>query len=266
MHDATFQKFQRLIYDSSGINLRDGKQTMLKARIAKRIRALDLQDERAYFDYVETDRSGEEILKLLEVVSTNLTSFFREPSHFDFVEKVVDQWMEAGGRRLRIWCCASSTGEEPYTLAMVLHRVSLRFSGADIKVLATDISGRVLEHARAGIYDAERVAQVPENYRREYFTHDRVAGKWRVDPRLQSMVVFKWLNLAKPPFPMQGPLDLVMCRNVMIYFDNQTRTRLLTDVQRLLKPGGYLLIGHTETLNGMPLSFERIESSIYRKP
>lgn len=264
MKAATFDKFRHLVYEHSGIRIRDGKEVMLSARISKRKRFLGIDDDDGYFDHVESDPSGEELLNLLDVVSTNLTSFFRESEHFDLLQTVVDGWLKRGARRLRVWSAASSTGEEPYTIAMVLHRMLADFPAAvDLKILATDISRSVLTKAAEGVYDAARLAGMPETYRRTAF--ERTADGFRVIQPIRDLVAYRWLNLSTPPFPMRGPMDVIFCRNVMIYFDQPVRQRLLAEAFRLLKPGGYLIVGHTESLTDAPGLFQRVSSSVYMK-
>jgi len=267
MDSAVFRKFCQLIYDKSGITLRDGKESMVSARIAKRMRALGLADHEAYLHHVKADSTGDEVVQLLDAVSTNVTKFYREAEHFDFLRECMEAWLKAGQRRFRLWSAASSSGEEPYTIAITIAEACRGFE-VDAKLLATDISTRVLERAKAGVYDGDKVEPVPPHLRERHFEKVRTEdGKpaWRVSEALRRLVVFKRLNLAEPPFPMQGPLDIVFIRNVMIYFDNEVRGRLLEEAWRLLKTGGYLLVGHAESLTGMMSRFKTVRPSIYVK-
>ncbi len=258
----TFQKFAQLIYEKCGITLGEKKEALVQARVGKRMRALGVSDFKAYFDLVEKDEAGDEVTALLDAISTNVTHFFREARHFDLFGQLLRQWEKQGQSRFRIWCAASSTGEEPYSIAMTL--LENLQDPDDAKILATDISTRVLEKARQGLYEERHMESVPRPYPSKYFTKER--GLFHVKPELKRLLTFGRINLAKPPFPLKGPLDVVFCRNVMIYFDNQVRTRLLNNMYDLLKPGGYLMVGHAESLSGMLSHFKSVEPSVYTKP
>lgn len=266
MDSTTFNRFRRIVYDNSGIALGDGKEALVCARISKRMRTLGIADYRGYLQYIEGDDNQDEMVQLLDVISTNVTHFFREPAHFDFVREITAKWVAQGARRMRVWSAASSTGEEPYTLAITLLD-ALGGQGVDLKILATDISTRVLGQARAGVYDQEKLQQVPLGLRERYFQKTLHGAKaaYAVKDELRNLIVFSRLNLAKPPFPMRGPLDIIFCRNVMIYFDNKVRGGLLAEAYRLLKPGGYLIVGHAESLTGMMSDFKAVKPSVYIK-
>jgi chemotaxis protein methyltransferase CheR len=230
------------------------------------MRALQIGEHRAYLRYVMEDATGEEVVHLIDAISTNVTSFFREPAHFDYVKERVREWLVGGQHRFRFWSAASSTGEEPYTLAISIHE-ALAGAGADVKILATDISTQVLRKCEEGCYSLDKLENVPKCLRDRYFELQRESGETHcvVKPALRKMVVFRRLNLSQPPFPMRGPFDMVFCRNVMIYFDNAIRGRLLAEIHRLLRPGGYLLVGHAESLTGMLGPFTMVQPSVYRK-
>ena len=266
MEATTFNKFRELIYEKSGITLGPGKEALVSARVGKRMRALDIAEYGDYLRFVTQDASGQELVQLLDAISTNVTSFFRESAHFDFLKELVLQWAAKGQRKFRFWSAASSTGEEPYSLAITLQE-ALGRKEFDIKILATDISTRVLEHCRTGEYSADRVQTVPPVLRDRYF--DLVRGQqevvYVVKPVLRQMISFSRINLSTPPFPMKGPFDVVFCRNVMIYFDNTVRSNLLNDIYRLLRPAGYLMVGHAESLTGMMSTFKTIRPSVYLK-
>ncbi len=264
MNKPTFDRIRGIVYDSAGISLSERKEALVSARVGKRMRALGIVDYEAYLAYL--DENPGEMVGLLDSISTNVTSFFREPHHFEFLAEEVAAAYEAGQRRFRFWSAACSTGEEPYSLAMVL-KETLPFSDVDARVLATDISTEALASCQAATYLPKHVAPVPEQLRKRWFVR-RGRGEnvaWEAAQPLREMVVFRRMNLSAPPFPMNGPLDAVFCRNVMIYFDDAVRVRLLDEIHRLLKPGGLLVVGHAESLAGMISDFKYVRPSIYRK-
>lgn len=262
---ATFERFVDLIYQRAGIKLGPHKRALVSSRLGKRMRTLGVADYQQYFDIVQQDATESELVALLDAISTNVTHFYREERHFDVLADLLRKWEQQGQKRFRLWCAAASTGEEPYTLAITLSE-NLRQVN-DTKILATDISTKVLDTARRGLYDQQKVSKIPPQMRSKYFSAVRQNGgtAYEVAPRLKNMITFARLNLAEPPFPMRGPLDVVFCRNVMIYFDNPVRKRLLDEMYRLLKPGGYLMVGHAESLSGLLSEFKSVAPSIYIK-
>lgn len=264
--EKTFKQFSELIYNEAGIHLAGHKQALVSARLGKRMRILRIDDFDSYYRYVQEDVSRAELSHLLDAISTNVTFFYREPDHFEVLKSVVKKLHSQGQKRFRLWCAAASTGEEPYTIALTLAEAidDLR----DVKILATDISTTVLNTARKGEYDAKKLQKISKKFAGKYFTpvggrgEDRV---FRVKDQLRRMITFSWLNLSAPPFPMRGPLDVIFCRNVMIYFDNAVRQRLLDEMHRLLKPGGYLVVGHAESLSGLLGGFRSVRPSVYIK-
>jgi chemotaxis protein methyltransferase CheR len=269
MSGSVFDALRQLAYDQAGIAIRENKETLVSARIAKRMRKLGFQSERQYLDYLRSDLSGEEMVSFLDAISTNFTSFFREPDHFQLLREEAAEWLRCGASNVRIWCAAAATGEEPYTLAMTLSE-SLDQHGVSWKLLATDISVSALRTAAAGIYERSRLEQVPKALRHKYFEPEYSEGAGeptsRIVSDLRSRVMFKRLNLSTPPFPMRGDLDVVFCRNVMIYFDTAVRQRLISEIERLLRPGGLLVVAHSETLNGIRSGLRTVKPSVYRKP
>ncbi|MDQ3000945.1 MAG: protein-glutamate O-methyltransferase [Fibrobacterota bacterium] len=262
----SYDEFRTLVYEVSGINLGKGKEALVSARIGKRMRLVGVDDFKSYLKMVKQDPEGEELVHLLDAISTNVTSFFRESFHFQVIAELFEGWLKAGQRRFRFWSAACSTGEEPYTLAITLAEV-LGGKDVDLKILATDISTKVLDQAAQGEYLESKLAGVSAALRGKYFERLGARGEptYRVKEELRRRIVFRRFNLSSPPFPMQGPLDVVLCRNVMIYFDNQVRQGLLSEVHRLLKPGGYLMVGHSESLNGISVDFETVNPSVYVK-
>lgn len=261
---ATFDRIRDIVYDSAGIALSDRKEALVAARVSKRMRVLGLPDYETYLTFLEDNPT--EMVGLLDTISTNVTSFFREPHHFEFIADELERWYGDGQRRFRFWSAACSTGEEPYSLAMVV-RETLPFDDVDARILASDISTQVLDACRAGEYGPRHIDPVPQDLRNRWFTENTLNKQksWTVSADLQRMIVFRRLNLSTPPFPMTGPLDAVFCRNVMIYFDDPVRMRLLEEILKLLKPGGYLVVGHAESLAGMISEFKYVRPSVYRK-
>jgi chemotaxis protein methyltransferase CheR len=269
MEPQLFQRFTAIAYEKAGISIKPGKEALVTARIAKRLRVLSLPNAESYLHYLEEDPSGEELAAFLDVISTHFTSFFREPDHFDAMATDLTTRLASGARRLRVWSAASSTGEEAYTMAMTA--ASLKgIEHADFKILATDIALDTLRQAIHGCYSGERMQPVPATLRKQWFKrvrgpHEPEGELWQVSPKLKHHITFRRLNLAKPPFPMKGPFDVVFCRNVLIYFDQPTRQRLISAIEGLLRPGGLLCIGHTETLSGLRTDFKMQVPSIFRR-
>lgn len=261
-----YQRFCTLIYDESGISLGAQKHSLLASRLSKRLRDLGLATFTEYYEIVTGDRTGEEFTQMLDLISTNKTDFFREPKHFDFLRQRIVPELE-GAKRIRIWSSACSTGEEPYTIAMTLCDGIRSPAQWDIKILASDLSTRVLAKAASGIYDEERVRAVPPETVKKYFLrgHGDSAGLIKVKPLLAGMIKFQRMNLMDDRFPIKTQLDLIFCRNVMIYFDQTTQGTLINKFHHYLKPGGYLFIGHSESLQWVKHPFETVAPTIYRK-
>jgi chemotaxis protein methyltransferase CheR len=270
--DLDYHKIAEFVHKTAGINLLEGKKELIRTRLGKRMRLLQINDFRTYFKHVMSDETGEEIVFLLDALATNLTSFFREDQHFDFMGKTLLPLLEAkrrekGSHRLRIWSAACSSGEEPYTIAMVVMEKSPYFgTGGDCKILATDISTKVLNIAKQGMYGPERVKTVPPMLVSKYFqkTGDREHHMYQIIPQLRNLIAFRRLNLMDP-LPFKNPLDLIFCRNVMIYFDKETIGQLVSKYYQILAPGGYLFIGHSESLSGFAHDFKYVQPCIYQK-
>lgn len=260
-----FDRFRRIVYDRSGIALSESKESLVQGRIGKRMRHHGFTKYLDYLNLLEADESGEETVLFLDAIATNVTHFFREREHFDFLAARIAEWEREGRTQLRLWSAACSTGEEPYTIGITVFE-SLRDARLDVRILGTDLSTKVLRASKEGRYREERLADVPAALRDRYFDRDRAAGCYVAGDRLRRLMTFCRLNLAEPPYPMKGPFDAVFCRNVMIYFDNIVRRRLLEEISRLLRPGGYLFVGHAESLTGRLTDLTTIRPSIYRKP
>ncbi len=269
MDTALFEQFAEIAYQRAGIRLSAGKESLVGARVAKRIRALGLANAEQYLEHLVEDGDGEELVQFLDVISTNFTSFFREPEHFELLTELVQRRLRQGRTRLRFWSAASSSGEEPYSMALVIAD-AVRDTPVNWRILATDISTRILDKAQQGRYPASALASVPKHLRSRYFQFVGPKGaedpQYQVTAALRSAVVFRRLNLSTPPFPMQGPIDAVFCRNVMIYFDKRVRQGLVSGIEELLAPDGIFMIGHSETLNGISTRFRPLRPSIYAFP
>jgi len=256
-----------LIYETSGITLNDKKGALVSARIGKRMRALGIDCHGDYLRHVRKDETGAEVVELIDAISTNVTHFFRERVHFDVLAAEMKNRLAAGQRRFRFWSAGCSSGEEPYSLAVTLMETP-GAAAADLRILATDISTRMLRRSMAGVYDGKRIEDVPAALRERYFEKEgsKQEARYRARETLRRLIVFNRLNLSVVPFPMSGPMDAIFCRNVMIYFDNAVRKKLLAEFNRLLKPGGYLFVGHAESLTGMLSGFKVVQPSVYVKP
>jgi len=264
--DSEFQQFRKLLYEESGIALSKEKKTLLISRLSKRLRRLELNSFQEYYDFVQGDQGSEEFIQMLDLLSTNKTDFFREPKHFKFLE---DQVLP--GRRqektLAIWSAAASSGEEPYSIAMTLCDGVRSPSQWKFKILASDLSTRMLAQASSGIYKKDRVRNLSKPLLKRHFLEGKRGseGKVKVKSHLSDMISYRRINLMDERFPIKTPLDVIFCRNVMIYFDHPTMAGLITKFHRYLKPGGYLFIGHSESLHWMDHPFEAVAPTIYRK-
>jgi chemotaxis protein methyltransferase CheR len=265
-----FEKIRDLLQSICGINLQHGKEELVKARLWKRIAALNLDSFEQYIQYVMRPEAGKnELLLMVDALTTNKTSFFREEPHFAFLRKEVSGWFD-GNNALRIWSAGCSSGEEPYTIAMTLCEgvPGIMHHRLDLRILATDISARMLETARAGRYPSSRLVEVPAELRQRYFVSPGGGvntDETRVCDPIRRLIHFARLNLLGP-WPMRGHFDFVFCRNVMIYFDRETQDMLIERFRKILRPGGYLLVGHSESLTGKSDGLTYVMPAVYKKP
>ncbi|MFS8637213.1 MAG: protein-glutamate O-methyltransferase CheR [Gemmatimonadota bacterium] len=261
-----FDAIRGLVHQVAGITIADGKEKMVQTRLARRVRTLGLSDFDAYLEHLERDTTGRELSELVDALTTNKTAFFREPQHFAFLREAVLPELAARGRPMSFWSAGCSSGEEAYTLAMVARDAVPSCDALGVRILATDISARMLRIAREAVYPESAVADVPEPYRSRYFR--RVPGQatpmYRVGDEVRRMVRIARLNLLDH-WPMRGPFDVIFCRNVMIYFDHATQERLVRRFHSLLAPGGYLCVGHSESLGSLSHAFRFVRPAIYRK-
>jgi chemotaxis protein methyltransferase CheR len=262
-----FELFRSLIYSSSGITLSQEKVHLLRNRLAKLLRQGSFTSYRDYYDHITADKSGQELIRLIDRISTNLTYFFREPKHFQLLKSsvlpvLVEEKRRKGERRLRVWSAACSTGEEPYSLLMTVLPFLEPLSAWDFRLLGSDISTQVLAKAKAGIYSKNQIKGQDALIISRFF--EKSPSGLIIKPSLKRYITFARINLQEP-FPVKGPFDLIFCRNVMIYFDQETRERLINRFFEVLAPGGHLFIGHSENLTGLKHNFKYVCPAVYRK-
>ncbi len=263
LKSSEFKKIQTLLYDYCGIDMHEGKQALVKARLLKRIRKLRMQSFQEYFDYIESDEAGAEFLSLVDVLTTNKTSFFRESAHFDFIRTEVIPGIT--DRNVTWWSAGCSSGEEPISWAITYLEEKKAGCRGSARILGTDISSQVLQKAKQGVYPRELVKGIPEYIRKRYFERDSAnPDGYRVSNEIRSMIRYGRLNL-KEQWPMKGPFHIIMCRNVMIYFDRETQRRLVDRFYDMLETDGFLFLGHSETISGNHRGLENVRPAVYRK-
>ncbi len=268
--ERDYARLRKLIYAEAGINLGAERRTMLEMRIKRRLKVLDMGSYGQYCDALFAHNGHkDEITHLIDVVTTNKTDFFREPGHFNFlVDKALPELTARnGGRQFLIWSAGCSTGEEPYTMAIVLSEYALAHPSFRFSILASDISTTVLAKAGQGIYTNDMVAPVAPLLRRKYFMRGREPGseRVRVVPELRRMVEFRRLNFMDADYGVTEKADTIFCRNVIIYFDRPTQECILGKLSNCLMPGGYLFVGHAETLHDMNLPLAPVAPALYRR-
>jgi len=266
--DSQFNRIRQLVREHTGIALSDAKRQLVYGRLSRRLRALKLASFGEYIEMLERGVATE-LEEFINAITTNLTSFFREPHHFEYLASdVLPQLVErdSGVRRARIWCCAASTGEEPYSIAMVLREAAQVLNGFDMKLLATDLDSAVLATAEAGVYNAERLKSVNGPRASRFFRKGSgaQAGKFRVQDELRNLITFKQLNLMHE-WPLRGPFDAIFCRNVIIYFDKDTQRALFERMAALQRPGDILFLGHSESLYRVSDKYDLVGRTIYRR-
>jgi chemotaxis protein methyltransferase CheR len=271
LRDGLFQRFSQLVYERCGINLHEGKKALLQARLNRRLRQTGIETYEEYFKYITAENNPAEFVHFLDSISTNLTYFFREPQHFDFLEQValpelIARKQKERDFRIRIWSSGCSTGEEPYSLAMCMLGYLQEISRWDLRILATDISTRALETASKGFYSEEKIQKVPPLFRHANFI--KIADKngkpeYEIASHVKRLVTFCRLNL-KDHYPFSGRFDFIFCRNVMIYFDKKTQQELVNRMTSFLSDGGYFYVGHSESLTGLVHKLSYVRPAIYR--
>lgn len=273
LSDRDFKRVVLYIETTAGIQLPDAKRYLVEGRLNKRLRTLGYNDFSDYLDYaLETPEGQKELDELVDAITTNKTDFYREKDHFDFmqthiIEPLATQRDIGWKRPLRVWSAACSSGEEPYTLAIELKEAQRRYPGFKFEIIASDISRSSLKTAKQGIYPEERIQPVPLTIRQRYFLRGRDAyqGTVKMDKELRETIQFGVFNLLSGNFSSVGYFDLIFCRNVMIYFSHEDRRKLINDLISALNPGGYLFVGHAESLNGLSHEIAQQIPTVYRK-
>ena len=265
LHKDLFFKISKLVYRIAGINLPLTKMGLVKSRLMKRLRKLDIDCFESYWEYVENDKTGLELAHMIDIITTNKTNFFREPQHFKYLRQHVIPNLNKN-QSIRIWSAGCSLGAEPITLAMILHEEINDLINYDTKILATDISTEMLKIARSAEYDNSLIEGVPEDLIRKYFIKFKCDNKtiYKIKDNIRSLVKYANHNLMSE-WPMKGPFDLIFCRNVMIYFDKDIRQNLIKKFYDILKPSGYLFVGHSESLTTAHHNFRYIQPAVYQK-
>jgi chemotaxis protein methyltransferase CheR len=266
--DADFNSLRRLVREVAGIALADCKREMIYSRLARRLRLLGLPSFAAYRELLDSEAGRGELREFTNAVTTNLTAFFRERHHFDYLRN----WLAGlrddpkAPRRIRIWCAAVSTGEEAYSAAITVAEALPDWQRRDIRILATDLDTNVLRTAEAGLYAPDRVAHLPRATLETHFIRDRRGSglRYLVKPEISRMISFRPLNLTRP-LPMKGPLDVIFCRNVIIYFDKETQRQLFERMAPLQRPGDLLFLGHSEGLFKVSSSWTLVGRTVYRR-
>lgn len=269
--EADFLRLARFIEGELGIRMPEGKRIMLESRLQKRLRALGIETFSAYIDFVfSPEGRRDEIIHMIDAVTTNKTDFFREADHFEYLSgRILPRASEeAQGRPLLFWSAGCSTGEEPYTLAMVLEEARERLPKLSYRIFASDLSTQVLDRAKTAVYESEKTDPIPLALKRKYLlkSKDPSAALVRVKPELRAKVSFARINLMDEAYPIKESFDVVFCRNVIIYFERKIQERILTKISSHIRPGGWLILGHSETLTGMDVPVKGVAPTIYQRP
>jgi chemotaxis protein methyltransferase CheR len=270
MSDSTFQKFSKFIKEELGIKMPLEKKIMIESRLQKRLKALDLKSFEDYYDYVFSSRGKEtELIHMMDIVTTNKTDFFREPAHFDFMQDVVlPEFSEKNGtRNIKVWSAGCSSGEEVYTIGIILNEAIENNQLIDFKIHGTDISVDILQKASDAVYQFSRVETIPKSIVKKYFLKHKDPSKniIKVIPQLRNRASFQRLNFMDDYYNVNETFDIVFCRNVLIYFDRETQEKVINKLSSKLRTGGYFFIGHSESLSGFDVPLQNIKPTIFRK-
>lgn len=266
--DAAFKRLSVILRSESGIVLSESKKSLAVSRLSRRLRELKLPDFTSYADLLESDAGEAERREMIYLLTTNVTNFFRESHHFDFLKNDILPSVLKGGRtgeRLRIWSAGCSSGQEPYSIAMSVLEAIPDIHRYDARILATDIDANMVRTARAGIYRDLEKTQVSSERRARFFEKQKESTAWKVVEAVQKLITFEELNLIRD-WPMRGPFDVIFCRNVVIYFDSGTQEALWSRFSKMLSPGGHLFVGHSERVSGPAAkTMKLVGTTLYKK-
>ncbi len=263
---SSFERISKIVYDIAGIYLPPNKLGLVKSRLLKRLRLLNLDSFESYIDFVSEEANSKELEQMIDIITTNKTNFFREQQHFDYMTNTFLPEFKNNNKAMRIWSAGCSSGAEPYTISMVLHDEFPDIAKRDFKILATDISNEMLEIAKLGQFSENIATEVSAGRLNKYFTKTKNQDKvvYQAQNNIKSLVKYAYLNLMGD-WPMKGPFDIIFCRNVMIYFDKETRQRLINRFYSLIANNGYLFVGHSESLTSSEHKFTYIQPAVYQK-
>ena len=267
---AEFDQLSKFIYDELGIKLPAVKKVMLESRLQKRLRVLQIKSFKEYIEYLfSNDGNRNEMVHMFDVVTTNKTDFFREPAHFDYMNNFILNEIVGDNKNynLKLWSAGCSSGEEPYTLTMVLNEAIEKGMISDFSITATDISTQILKLAVDGIYSMNKINDIPLNYKKKYLlkSKDPLNNTVRIVPELRSKISFSRLNFMDDSYNLTNIFDIIFCRNVIIYFDRQTQEKVINRLCSKLRKGGYLFLGHSESITGMDIPLVNIKPTVFRK-
>ncbi len=264
-----FERLSKFIYGQYGIKMPEAKHIMLQSRLQKRLRALQIPSFSDYVDYVFSPQGETEIISMMDVVSTNKTDFFRENQHFEFLtDTILPEFYQVRRQNyVKVWSAGCSSGEEPYTLAIVLSEFAKRFRGFDFQILGSDLSTIVLEKAVTAIYPEERVSVIPMDLKKKYLlkSKDRTKPTVRIVPELRAKTSFMRLNFMDDFYDVPNNFDIIFCRNVLIYFDRSTQEKVINKLCRHLKPGGYFFLGHSESVTGINVPLKQLKPTVFKR-
>lgn len=269
--DAEFKKLSTFIWGELGIKMPEVKKIMVQSRLQSRLKALKIDTFKEYVDFVFSKEGQEdELIKMIDLVTTNKTDFFREPSHFDFLtESALREicYGKTGKKTIKIWSAGCSSGEEPYTIAIVLNEFLQEYPDIDFEIYATDISVRILQKAATAIYPIDKTETIPVSLKRKYFlkSKDPLNKTVRVIPELRSKIKYQRLNFMDPYYPVEKEFDIVFCRNVLIYFNRETQQEVISKLSSKLKKGGFFFLGHSESITNMKVPLKPIKPTIFRR-
>jgi len=268
LNEDEFDKLRNLVFKVSGISLADTKRELVISRFSRRVKSLKLNSFSDYYNLLVSPSGFSEVQNFINSITTNKTDFFREAHHFDFIiSNFIPEILAKGKKPVRIWSAACSTGEEPYTIAMVMHKHLVEPYAVPVKIFATDIDTNALKTGAAGVYDSQVISPIPEHYLKRYFLRGKEnnAGLYKIKNEIREMVTFKKLNFIADEYPISNTFDIVFCRNVIIYFNSETKKAVVSKILRFVNEGGYLMMGHSETLFNLIEGLTYLKNTIYQK-